>query len=294
MKKIFLLTILSFGFNFYAQKVTNVFNRQEQSTIFVSYDLETKTPCKIELYLSINGGTTWQGPLKKVSGDVGANVGSGNKNITWNVLEEFEELSGNNIVFQVRASSLELETVTIGSQEWRTKNLDVTTYRNGDVIPEVNDPDEWANLTTGAWCYYKNDNKNGEIYGKLYNWHAVNDRRGLAPKGYHVPSIKEWDELINYLEGIYRAGGKMKEKEYTHWSSPNAEATNSSGFTGLSSGYRDASGTFYDIGYLGYWWSSSVFGTKGAWSRKLEYTNGHAYRSNANRANGFSVRCIKD
>ena len=294
MKKIFLLTILLFGFTFYAQKVTNVSNRQEQSNIIVSYDLETKTPCKIALFVSTNSGTTWQGPLKKVSGDVGANISSGNKSITWNVLEEFEELIGNNIVFQVRASSLELETVTIGTQEWKTKNLDVTTYRNGDVIPEVKDPDEWANLTTGAWCYYNNDPENGKTYGKLYNWYAVNDRRGLAPKGYHVPSIKEWDELVIYLEGIYSAGGKMKEKEYTHWSSPNAEATNSSGFTGLPSGYRDGSGKFYDIGYLGNWWSSSVFGTKGAWSRNLEYTNGHAYRSNANRANGFSVRCLKD
>ncbi len=89
----------------YSQKITNVSNRQEQSTIIVSYDLETKFPCKIELYVSTNGGTTWQGPLKKVSGDIGANVSSGNKSITWNVLEEFEQLRGDNIVFKVSANT---------------------------------------------------------------------------------------------------------------------------------------------------------------------------------------------
>ena len=66
-------------------------------------------------------------------------------------------------------------TVTICAQAWMTKNLDVTTYRNGDAIPQVTDPTAWANLTSGAWCYYNNDPANGPIYGKLYNWYAVND-----------------------------------------------------------------------------------------------------------------------
>jgi tetratricopeptide (TPR) repeat protein len=96
---------LFFTITISAQKVTNVSSRQEQSTIIISFDLETKTPCKIELYVSNNGGTTWQGPLKKVNGDVGANVSSGSKSITWSVLEEFEELSGENIVFKVSADA---------------------------------------------------------------------------------------------------------------------------------------------------------------------------------------------
>ena len=103
------------GFSISAQKVTNVSNRQEQSTIIVSYDLETKTPCIIELYVSTNGGTTWQGPLKKVNGDVGANVSSGSKSITWNVLEEFEELSGENIVFKVSADASSTNSLAINS-----------------------------------------------------------------------------------------------------------------------------------------------------------------------------------
>ena len=65
----------------------------------------------------------------------------------------------------------------MGSQTWMTQNLDVTTYRNGDIIPEVKDSAAWAKLKTGAWCYYNNDPTNGEVYGKLYNWYAVNDPR---------------------------------------------------------------------------------------------------------------------
>ena len=107
MKQFYLIfwLFLFFTVSLFAQKVTNVLNKQEQSTIIVSYDLETKSPCKIALYVSTNGGTNWQGPLKKVSGDIGANVSSGSKAITWNVLEEFEELSGENIVFKVSADA---------------------------------------------------------------------------------------------------------------------------------------------------------------------------------------------
>src|SRR5436190_5685295 len=78
--------------------------------------------------------------------------------------------------------------VRIGNQVWMLKNLDVTRYRNGDKIPYVKSPTEWAALTTGAWCWYKNDSATGAVYGKLYNWFAVNDPRGLAPMGWHVPS----------------------------------------------------------------------------------------------------------
>jgi hypothetical protein len=99
---------LFFSGSISAQKVTNVSNHQEQSTIIVSYDLETKSPCKISLFVSTNGGTTWQGPLKKVSGDIGVNVSSGSKAIIWNVLEEFEQLSGDNIVFKISANTSSL------------------------------------------------------------------------------------------------------------------------------------------------------------------------------------------
>jgi hypothetical protein len=94
-----------------------------------------------------------------------------------------------------------IKGVAIGTQVWTTKNLDVATYRNGDVISQVSDKDAWANLTTGAWCYYENDAKNGVKYGKLYNWYAVNDARGLAPAGWHVPTDYEWEVLSTFLGG---------------------------------------------------------------------------------------------
>lgn len=91
------------------------------------------------------------------------------------------------------------ENVQIGNQTWMKKNLNVTKYRNGDLIPQVTDPTQWKNLTTGAWCYYNNDSANGDVYGKLYNWYAVNDTRGLAPVGYHIPSNTDWTNLIDFL-----------------------------------------------------------------------------------------------
>ena len=288
--------ILLFGVTLsYSQKVSNVSNRQEQSNIIVSYDLETKTPCKIALFVSTNGGTTWQGPLKKVIGDVGTNVGSGNKKITWNVLEEFDELRGNKIVFQIRVAINEIETVKIGEQDWTIKNLNVSKYRNGDIIPEVKDPKEWVKLTTGAWCYYDNDPENGVIYGKLYNWYAVNDARGLAPEGYHLPNDAEWDILVNYLGSHYYAGGKMKEEGFTHWNPPNEGTTNSSGFTSLPAGCRVGSfGYFLGIGDTAHFWSSSERELSNAGVCTMNHYLGDTNSDSRNKNYGVSVRCLRD
>ena len=310
MKK-FGLIFFFIGFYGTAQKVSNITTRQDQSTIIVSYDLETKLPCKVSLYISTNGGKTWQGPLTKVKGDVGDKIISGNKIIYWNVLEEFDALKGENIKFQVKAISnviYNIPTVKIGNQEWTTKNLNVSTYRNGDVIPEVTDPKVWANLTTGAWCYYDNDPKNGEIYGKLYNWYAVNDTRGLAPEGYHIPSDSEFSTIIEYLEGGQQhwnnsfektakvAGGKMKEISTNHWKWPNSasSASNSSGFNGLPGGECGYSGHFGAIGAHGYWWSSSESGTWSALYLNLYYNGEYTYSFFKTKYYGLSVRCLKD
>ncbi|MGD1006866.1 MAG: fibrobacter succinogenes major paralogous domain-containing protein, partial [Ignavibacteriaceae bacterium] len=87
------------------------------------------------------------------------------------------------------------KTVKIGEQTWMLGNLNVDHYRNGDAIPEVEDPAQWGNLKTGAWCYYRNDPGNDKKYGKLYNWYAVNDPRGLAPEGWHIPTQAEFKTL---------------------------------------------------------------------------------------------------
>ncbi len=189
-------------------------------------------------------------------------------------------------------NSTSYPTVTIGNQIWMQKNLNVCTYRNGDEIPQVQDPNQWTNLTTGAWCYYQNDTANGIVYGKLYNWYAVNDPRGLAPAGYHVPSDGEWTSLINFLGGESVAAGKMRATSL--WNSPNAGATNSSGFTGLPGGFRPGAGPFDMIGSIAFWWSSSQSFDNFSWYYYLENDYGDASRSYLNKSCGFSVRCIKD
>jgi uncharacterized protein (TIGR02145 family) len=186
------------------------------------------------------------------------------------------------------------ETVTIGTQVWMTKNLDVDHYRNGDSIPQVTDPTQWKNLTTGAWCNYNNSDSLGKIYGKLYNWNALNDPRGLAPNGYHVPSDAEWTILSTYLGGESIAGGKMKETGTSHWKSPNTGATNSSGFSGLPGGCHVSNGSYGDVRLQGYWWSATEDDAIDAWCIYLSYNNTLKYTIRNFKVSGFSVRCVKD
>ncbi len=186
-------------------------------------------------------------------------------------------------------------SVTICSQELMIYNLDVSNYRNGDPIPHVTDPLVWIGLTTGAWCWYNNDSATyASTYGKLYNWYAVNDARGLAPTGWHVPTDAELTTLETCLGGYSTAGGNMKETGTTHWTSPNTGATNSSGFTALPGGYCNYAGTFYYIGSFGRWWSSTEFSSVDAWDRNLNYNNGNIDRYLTKKSVGFSVRCLKD
>lgn len=205
-----------------------------------------------------------------------------------------------------------IETITIGSQVWMKKNLDVDHYRNGDPIPEVQNSIQWANLNTGAWCYYYNDEANGKIYGKQYNWYAVSDPRGLAPEGWHVPSDTEWMVLEIFLGippeyvdwDIFRStteGGKLKstgtlEKGDGLWLDPNKGATNESGFTGLPGSLRYIDGSFYDINRLGFWWTSTPSSSNESkvWCRVLDYGTAEINRNNLEKVCGLSVRCIKD
>ena len=184
---------------------------------------------------------------------------------------------------------MEENEIKIGNQTWTSKNLDVETYRNGDVIPQVQDADAWQKLTTGAWCYYDNKKSYGTKYGKLYNWYAVNDPRGLAPKGYHIPTDEEWTILTDNLGD--EAGTKMKST--TGWDD-DGNGTNTSGFAGLPGGYRYGNGNFTNVGANGYWWSSSESFTSNAWCRPLYSNNGNVFRGNFYKLYGFSVRCLRD
>ena len=186
------------------------------------------------------------------------------------------------------------QSVTIGTQVWTTKNLDVATFRNGDAIPQAKTDEEWETAgenSQPAWCYYENNTTNGTKYGKLYNWYAVNDARGLAPAGWHIPTDEEWTVLSTYLGGEVVAGKKMKSS--SGWNDA-GNGNNSSGFTGLPGGYRYYNGYFFLVGTGGYWWSASESDATNAWDRLLIFNSSYLNRPNFNLYDGFSVRCVRD
>ncbi len=185
-------------------------------------------------------------------------------------------------------------SITIGTQKWMIVNLDIETYRNGDIIPQVTDPTAWKELTTGAWCYYGNNDDNGAKYGKLYNWYAVNDSRGLAPQGWHISTDAEWTTLSTLLGGEDIAGGKLKEVGTLNWMTPNTKATNETGFLALPGGLRLYDGTFNGVGGFGYWWSATQGNSTGAWIRGLYSNNFNLGRGSASKSYGFSIRCLRD
>jgi len=184
-------------------------------------------------------------------------------------------------------------TITIGTQTWMAENLRVTHYRNGDAIPNVTDDVTWGALATGAYCWYNNDQATNAKYGALYNWYAVDDPRGLCPDGWHEPTDSEWTILTTYLGGESVAGGKMKSVSAL-WTSPNTDATNSSGFSGLPGGFRNYTGGCFVVGLYGLWLTSTEYDGSYAWSRTLDYNGPGVGRSYDNKEEGFSLRCLRD
>jgi uncharacterized protein (TIGR02145 family) len=199
------------------------------------------------------------------------------------------------------------KTIVIGTQEWMAENLNTSIYRNGDAISTSLDNAAWQSTTSGAWAYYNNDASYACPYGKLYNWYTCVDARQLCPVGWHVPTDDDWSMMINFLDPAADggnnssniAGGMMKatgtiEAATGLWYSPNAEATNSSGFSGVPGGYRTLSGIYGSIGSSCDWWSSSELDidTDLVWFRGLY--SGYAGRGFNVKQVGFSVRCIRD
>lgn len=204
-------------------------------------------------------------------------------------------------------------TVKIGNQIWTVENLKTTKYNNGKAIPNITDNDEWVSLTKGAWCNYENLDGNSEIYGRLYNWYAVNTGN-LAPKGWHVPSNDDWTILEEYLiENGYNFDGTKEGNKIakslcakTGWylsdivGTPGdaPESNNTSGFSALPGGYRTKEGgAFFLAEDIGMWWSSTAYDDNNAYSRYLFcYLKSLTWNINSNNSkeNGFSVRLVKD
>ncbi len=190
-----------------------------------------------------------------------------------------------------------MKQIKIGNQIWMSLNLDCETFNNGDEIPYIEYDEDWEEAGENGnpgWCYYNYESSNNYKYGKLYNWHAVNDPRGLAPEGWCIPSDEQWTILINNLGGEDVAGIKMKSSN--DWAEEGI-GNNESGFSALPGGFRDAYGKFEDseIGEGGYWWSSTESDSVDALSRHLSYDSNKVYRGNYDsKGNGYSIRCIKE
>ena len=183
--------------------------------------------------------------------------------------------------------------VTIGTQTWAVANLNVSTFRNGDTIPNARTYEEWVEAGKSgkpAWCYYNNDPANGTKYGKLYNWYAVNDPRGLAPAGWTLPGDADWANLTYYLGGPEASGKKMKS--LSGWIDGD-NGTNEAGFTGLPGGYRVENGTFLNLGSIGTWWSSTESKALSAIDYYLALSSSLG-RSISPRQRGESVRCLRN
>lgn len=231
--------------------------------------------------------------------------------------EEFFNLKNEVLASKVSVSNSptsekHFKSVKIGSQEWMTENLSVSSFSNGDAISEAKTKEEWENANEKrmpAWCFYNNDPSMGEKYGKLYNWYAVNDDRGLVPNNWKIPSKDDWSQLLKEIEapidtnpgGTTDVYDKVKSsKGWVNNSYGDYNGTNKSGFNAIPSGARlcwEYDGNYYDE-FTGekrsaYWWSSHEESSiKGYYF--LIVVSDQEYRNDGKKQYGLSVRCLKN
>jgi uncharacterized protein (TIGR02145 family) len=244
-----------------------------------------------------------------------------NMNYTTNEILKYTAVSGNNKTVMTDVPTAD-KTVTftfneckdgdnnyypvvqINTQLWMAENLKTTSYNDGTAIPNITDNTAWIQLNTGAYCDYDNTPTNSTIYGRLYNWFAVdnnaatkvasNGGKNVCPTGWHVASDAEWTTLTDFLGGEAVAGGKLKETGTTHWTTPNTGATNETGFTALSGGRRDVYGNSINLGETTNWWSSMDYSTTSSYGRQMYHDYSDVDRSYDGKEIGFSVRCSRD
>jgi uncharacterized protein (TIGR02145 family) len=185
--------------------------------------------------------------------------------------------------------------VRIGLQTWTGKNLETTKFRNGDPIMKAGSEAEWMKAAAEgkpAWCYYLDASESGKKYGKLYNWYAVSDRRGLAPEGWRVSAVSDWEGLVKFLANI--PGAKLKEAGKATWIKNADNATNETGFTALPGGLRNDKGKFYSEGSLGKFWTSDMSEGKEVPCFEIYDYTSLVLKYGGIKGGGFSVRCVKE
>ncbi len=205
-------------------------------------------------------------------------------------------------VEESESKQLKKISIRIGNQIWMKNNLDIVRFRNGDPIPEARTIDEWieaGNNRKPAWCYYDNNPEHARVYGKLYNGYALKDERGLAPEGWVIPSVEDWDKLSKAINDDRSIGFKLKSSK--GWSdfegfttgNSNGNGDNSSGFSAFPGGFRSSNGDFHDLGHKGMWWSSSFILPKRYSIRRLMNNSDEISSDDYPLSFGLSIRCIK-
>lgn len=308
-----------------AQTVSNVTAEQVGKTIHIYYDLDKAAD--VALFLSTDGGATYK-QLKIVSGDVGAGVKGGHKTIVWDVLEEQGNFKGDDVVFKVRAFGIcsatlsdydgnSYQTVQIGEQCWMAENLRTTHYPDGIPISKGNS----ASKTAALWYYVNDDVDDVDLWGLLYNWNAVvygsfingvrtSTSRDICPTGWRMPTVEDWAVLIEYVGGLSECvcGNSMDNvakalSSTKGWVNSgngcavgNKQSDNGiTGFSAQPSGiYSYERGDCTLFGISAFFWSSTQIGENNAYGISLSYEVPSVSINNVNKANGFSVRCLKD
>lgn len=190
------------------------------------------------------------------------------------------------------------QEIKIGNDFWMAENLSVDRFRTGDTIRQAKNATEWSRSGDDkepAWSYYGFDPDNGAQFGKLYNWYAVIDPRGLCPVGWDVPSDAEWKDLSRTLGGVKGAGLKMKSTSgWDDYEGKSGNGSNASGFFGRPGGYCDSDGIFFNKGLGSYWWTSSAYASGFPWLRNLFHADTEIFRYSYSMGAGFSVRCMKN
>ncbi len=186
--------------------------------------------------------------------------------------------------------------IIVGSTVWMQKNLAVDTFLNGDSIPLAAAKSDWiaaALKRKPAYCLYKNDSANGAKFGYLYNWYAVNDPRGLAPKGWKIASIENWNDLVALNGGKSMAGPALRDT-VERWFMDNG-STNISGFSAKPAGGRNDLGVFFSGDRYAHWWTATEHDSLNAKSIILNGVSTTIMIDGANKKGaGFSVRCVKN
>jgi len=291
-KRLFTILILQlFVVVGYGQKVSNITAEQIGQTIKISYTLVSESECDISLYYSLDNGSRWIGPLKRVSGDVGYKIIGGNKKIIWDVLSEVDQFKFEGVIFKVQTRLNDFKEVKIGNQIWSAENLDVDHFVNGEIISEVKESSDWFKFNLKekpAWCFYNNDSSNCIKYGRLYNYYAIANLNSLCPRGFRVPTVEDWAELMKYVN---------EDCESIRSESDWINNLNGNNFTRLGlrpSGARDATYASFE--------GLQKDGLYGVYPNSLKEEpsvfyispNGSCGLSLSDFRIGFSVRCMKD